>query len=127
MTRVAIYIKGDKINQKDIGDKIGYASGRFREANKRYARQTNVWSIVIEENDISLSKCIKMLDDRIGTGMKNIKYVDNVEELFIDILFTIVDNDPDGGRVEWEISKEDLDILNKFGLPLQFSVIFLRN
>jgi TPR repeat protein len=132
---VSIYLRGDKLNPDAITARLKTKpSSTHRKGDKRkfknneYIRKTGIWHLRTKSRSEILSDHIQELGRKVGE--KRLENIPDVEEAEVDVWMGYIRNksykgfkhSKYGEYLSFELTKENIDALSRFGLPIHFTL-----
>lgn len=127
---VTLYLRGDALDPEQASQLLGVKPSksqkkgeeRVTSTNRKIVVKTGLWAFAAKSKTESISALVGELAFAIGDGVQNLPSIPGVQEAFLDI-FMAIDAEPEGGGTcEFELSFNDLRLLERFGIPVKVTV-----
>jgi hypothetical protein len=131
---VAIYLRGGALDPDHVTKALGVAPSRSQfsgekrisASGKESVTKIGVWVLVSEPDSTSVSTAISNLASKIPMNGPRMNEIAGVQEAYVDV-FIAVDARSDGeGAAEFQLGREDVEMLNKIGLEVRFTAAVVR-
>lgn len=127
---VALYLRGENLNPDAVTIALGISPSRSQRkgekkitsTNREYVTKIGLWGLISDSDSCLIADHISLLASVIPWDSDTFRMLDGVQEAYIDI-FVAATADEDGeGACEFELSKENLVVLERIGLPVRLTV-----
>ena len=88
--------------------------------------KTGLWALVAKTESGDLPVHIQELASKIGDGGPVLTDIAGVQEAYVDVFVAVDADDDGGGTCEFQLSQENVRALDRFGIPIQFTVAVVR-
>jgi hypothetical protein len=130
---VTIYLRGDDLDPSSVSTSLGISPSksqykgekRVTSTNREFVTKIGVWALAAETKSSSLSVHIDELRSKIG-GKGPLINIVGVQEAYLDVFMSKTSDDTGSGTCEFQLSSESIKALESLGLPVQFTVDFVR-
>jgi hypothetical protein len=131
---VGLYLRGDNLDPKIVTKKLGVvpSDAQYRDEKKitstqrEYRTKIGLWALIAESESVKLSDLIKQVTAKVKLDAKALHNIEAVQEAYLDV-FIARDSDEDGeGTTEFELSNDNISDIARLGLPVNFTVTFVK-
>lgn len=130
---VSLYLHGKDLDPVYVSAQLGNSPTRSHfkgqkeiiSPNREITKKAGVWVLSATTTSKNLSDHIDELAEKIKVDQNFIEGIVGVEEAYIDI-FMCTKCSKDSCTSEFEMSKTNVAALNKFGLPVKFTITFVE-
>jgi hypothetical protein len=132
---LSLYIYGINLKEDILTSCLGVESSRFLERDKNKTTSTgktitqkiSVWELRSLSRSFDLSKHIEELADKLSSRSQSILGSPGVDEAHIDIFMTPNLNKCNLAACDFELTRLDILALEKFSVPVRFSISFVED
>lgn len=135
LIEVTIYIWGDTLDPVAISSHLGLEpSFSRRKGEKRTTKtrreitaKTSLWTLTAETEAEALSDHIQELASKVASRIAKITGIAGVEGAYVDIFVSVRADKAGGGKYEFRLSEQDIQVLHKIGLPIEFTLDVVKD
>lgn len=127
---VAVYLRGDLLKPESVSQVLGVKPSRFQEkgelritsTNRSFHTKVGLWGLISQSDSSAISDHIDELVSKLGNPVIPLKEIDGVQEAYLDIFMAIASDDEAEKTVDFELSSEQMEKLNRLGLPVRVTI-----
>ena len=131
---VAIYLRGDGLGPTHVSTVLGITPSKSQYKGQKKITSTNqvivanigLWALVAETKSSDLPVHIQELASKIGDRGPILTGIAGVEEAYVDVFVAVDAGDDGGGTCEFQLNPENVRALDRFGMPVRFTVAVVR-
>lgn len=124
---VGLYFRGDKLDPAVVSTTLGISpteshwkgEQRVTSAGSKFVTKTGLWKLISGSASKVLSDHLDDLSSKIRPDV-DLGNISGVEDAFVDVFFCASANDDGGGDCDFQLRKENLNALQRLGLPVRF-------
>ena len=134
MSNVTIYLRGDDLDPAHVSTVLGIAPSKSQSKGQKKVTPTNhavvanigLWALVTETKSSDLPVLIQELASKIGDREPVLTGIAGAEEVYVDVFVVTHVADDGGGTCEFQLNPENVRALDRFGMPVHFTVAVVR-
>lgn len=127
--KVAVYVKGDDLEPSDLTAKLNVEPTQSHRKGDKWLtstgreviEKTGLWSLSVDTSSGELSDIIYELGSMLKIDGEPLAHVSGVDEAYLDI-FIATDANGGGGECQFHLDEKCILALNKFQLPVRFTI-----
>jgi hypothetical protein len=129
---VGLYLRGDELDPKFISKKLGVIPSesqykgeeKITSTNHKYITKIGVWALISESESDSciVADHIDQLTSKIISKKVSITELAGVQEAYVDVFIAADADDKGECTCEFQLIKENIEALERLGLPVRFTV-----
>jgi hypothetical protein len=129
-----LYFRGDRVNPDDITNVLGIyptdsqkkGDVSFTSTNRPIVARTGLWRLEAESDSNLVSDHVSQLLSGIPCSQEVLNGFEGVKKKYIDIFVGTLADDGGGGTVKFDLTKENMEVLAKTGMPLFVTICVVR-
>jgi Domain of unknown function (DUF4279) len=131
---VVLHVWGDRLDPANVSSCLGLEPSlshrkgekRTSSSHREISAQTGIWTLYTSKSE-DLSTHIQELAHKLDDRARQVSAIAGVEGAYIDIYIAVSADNDGGGEHKFRMTKQDVDALQKIGLPVEFTLDTVKN
>jgi hypothetical protein len=131
---VVLYVWGDGLDPANISSCLGIEPSKARRkgdkrtsvTQREISAQTGIWTLDTSKSE-NLSTHIQELEQKLDDRARQVNAIAGVEGAYVDIYISVSADSNGGGEHNFTLSQQDVNALQKIGLPVEFTLDVVKD